>query len=150
MSSNIPVQLPDNAYTNSLPAGERKRLKEAVADFEAIFVRQMLGAMRKTIPDEGDKALIKKGNGEKIFQDMLDSEYADRVSRRPNGLGLKEILYQKMTEGKKPLGVSGSAGVPGAPGAVGVPGQVGSQVDKLKSNNDAFDAALAAKTKLAK
>ncbi|MBF0135574.1 MAG: rod-binding protein [Magnetococcus sp. DMHC-1] len=127
--SSIPVQLPDNAYTSSLPAGERKRLKEAVADFEAIFVRQMLGAMRQTIPDEGENALIKKGNGEKIFREMLDSEYADRISRRANGLGLKEVLYQKLTEdkGKKP--------------------SISGQVEQMKSGANAYDAA---KTKLAK
>ncbi|MBF0322524.1 MAG: rod-binding protein, partial [Magnetococcales bacterium] len=112
MSGNIPVQLPDNAYTNSLPAGERKRLKEAVADFEAIFVRQMLGAMRQTIPDQGENALIKKGSGEKVFQEMLDSEYADKISRRSNGLGLKEILYKSLTEERVKL--------PKAPGESGV------------------------------
>ncbi|MBF0424937.1 MAG: rod-binding protein [Magnetococcales bacterium] len=175
MSSNIPVQLPDNAYTNALPAGERKRLKEAVADFEAIFVRQMLGAMRKTVPDDGDKALIKKSNGEKVFQEMLDSEYADRVSRRPNGLGLKEMLYQKLTEGRKPLSSVGPAVVPGAPGSSASPSgarvagvtdpngktdvsgaagassnAIADQVEILKANAGTQDAAAAAAAMAAK
>jgi Rod binding domain-containing protein len=77
-----------------LPQKEQDRLKEAAAGFESLFVKQMMAEMRKTVPDSG---LIKQGQGEKIFRDMLDQEYATEMSRRPEGYGLKESLYEQMT-----------------------------------------------------
>lgn len=79
-----------------LSATDKKRLEAAATDFEAMFIKQMLTAMRKTIPKsrEGEAALIKESEGEKIFRDLLDGEYAKVMSQRKNGLGLKEALLK--------------------------------------------------------
>ncbi|MBF0185303.1 MAG: rod-binding protein [Magnetococcales bacterium] len=75
---------------------EARRLQGAAADFEAMFLKQMLGAMRKTVPKTppGQEALIRESEGEKIFRDLLDGEYAKVMSQRKNGLGLKEGLLR--------------------------------------------------------
>ncbi|MBF0369501.1 MAG: rod-binding protein [Magnetococcales bacterium] len=84
----------------SLSESDTKRLREATADFEALFVRQLFSAMRKAVP-EGEEGLFAKSNGEKIFREMLDGEYANIISRRPNGLGMKESIFKEMTRNYK-------------------------------------------------
>lgn len=82
----------------ALSATDKKRLEGAATDFEAMFIKQMLTAMRKTIPKgrEGEAVLIKESEGEKIFRDLLDGEYAKVMSQRKNGVGLKEALLKYM------------------------------------------------------
>nr|CRH04265.1 Putative flagellar protein FlgJ [Candidatus Magnetococcus massalia] len=79
-----------------LSAKEDEKLRKAAADFEAVFLKQLMGAMRKTVPDWGEGGLLKKGQGEKIFRDMLDQEYATIGSQTQGGLGLKEAIYEQL------------------------------------------------------
>ncbi len=85
--------VPPNAR---LSPQDKKRLQATAADFESMFIKQMLSSMRKTVPKsrEGESALIKESEGEKIFRDLLDGEYAKVMSQRKNGLGLKEALLK--------------------------------------------------------
>lgn len=81
----------------TLSQTDRERLKDAAADFEAIFLKQMMTSMRRTVPKvrEGEEALFKESEGEKIFRDLLDGEYAKVLSRRERGgLGLKEAILK--------------------------------------------------------
>ncbi|MEC8930012.1 MAG: rod-binding protein, partial [Candidatus Latescibacterota bacterium] len=48
---------------------QRQALREASRQFEAVFLNQMLKAMRETV---GDGGLIEKSQGEEVFQGMLD------------------------------------------------------------------------------
>lgn len=82
----------------TLSSQERWRLEEAGADFEAVFLKQMLTSMRKTIPksQEGEVGLIKESGGEKIFRDLLDGEYAKMMSRKGRGFGLKAFVLGQM------------------------------------------------------
>ncbi len=68
------------------------RLREAANDFEAIFIQQMLKTMRKTT-FESD--LLPKSEGEKIFQSLLDEQYA-LLSAKSGSLGLGEMIYQQL------------------------------------------------------
>ncbi|MBF0449134.1 MAG: hypothetical protein HQL67_13150, partial [Magnetococcales bacterium] len=64
-----PATSVQSAQTNSkISPADRLRLREAAADFESMFVKQMLSSMRKAIPKE-DGGLIKESEGEKIFRD---------------------------------------------------------------------------------
>lgn len=76
---------------------ESARLREAAADFEAMFLKQMLTSMRKAIPKDTEGALFKESEGEKIFRDLLDEEYARVMSRGGNSLGLKESMLNHLT-----------------------------------------------------
>lgn len=79
------------------PAGrtsnENDRLKEVCSDFQAIFVKQMLDSMRKTVSKSG---LLDGGRAEEIFEDMLYDEYAQKISKTAD-LGLDDMLYQQLS-----------------------------------------------------
>ncbi len=77
--------------------GNDSRLKEACEDFQAIFVKQMLDSMRKTVNKQG---LLDGGRAEEIFEDMLYDEYARKISHTA-GLGLDKMMYSQLSQ-KKP------------------------------------------------
>ena len=74
-------------------SGEDDRLKQACSDFQAIFVKQMLDSMRKTVNKTG---LLDGGQAEKIFEDMLYDEYAQKISKTGD-LGLDDMMYQQLS-----------------------------------------------------
>ena len=67
-------------------------LKNACRDFEAIFIKMMLDAMRKTLSDD---TLIPKNSGEKLFEDQLYQEYANSMSKTAN-LGIADMMYKQL------------------------------------------------------
>jgi flagellar protein FlgJ len=71
---------------------EKPEVMKAAKQFEAIFVNQMVGAMRKTVTKGG---MFPESNGERIYQSMLDSEYADKISETDQ-LGLSQMIYQHL------------------------------------------------------
>lgn len=75
-------------------AATRQALREVSREFEAIFLNQLVAAMRKTVPDGG---LIEKSSAEEIFQGMLDEEWAKRLAGRNGPGGLSQILYQQLS-----------------------------------------------------
>ena len=75
-------------------AGKSKKLKEACDGFEAMFLRQLMGEMRKTVPEGG---LFEKNQAEKIWQSQLDGEIADRVATGGRGIGISDVLYRQLS-----------------------------------------------------
>jgi len=69
------------------------KLYQACVDFEAIFLKQMLTAMRKTVPKDG---LLDGGLGREIYEDMLYDEYASTMARTA-GFGLADSVYRYLT-----------------------------------------------------
>lgn len=69
------------------------RLKETCQDFEAIFIKQMLDSMRKTVPRT---ELLERTMGQEIFEDMLYTEYAKIMSRR-GSLGIADLLFKQLS-----------------------------------------------------
>ncbi len=69
------------------------KLKKACSDFEAIFIKQMLDSMRKTVPKN---SLLDGGMAEGIFEDMLYDKYANKMSETAH-FGIKEILYKQLS-----------------------------------------------------
>ncbi len=86
----------------SLPSGEPKeqkaqrpdqeKLKRVCADFESIFIRQILQAMRQTLPEGG---FIKGGPEKEIFQSLFDEELSKKIAGG-RGWGLAKMLYQQL------------------------------------------------------
>ena len=68
------------------------KLREAANDFEAIFIQQMLKTMRKT---SFESDMLPKSEGEKVFQSLLDEQYA-QISAKSGSLGLGEMIYQQL------------------------------------------------------
>ncbi|WP_051305819.1 rod-binding protein [Desulfogranum mediterraneum] len=77
---------------SALSTRDHESLKKSSQDFEAIFIQSMIKAMRKTVP-EG--TLFPKSNGEKLYEEMLDSELASHMASQQS-LGLAEQIYQSM------------------------------------------------------
>ena len=72
---------------------QNNELKEACRDFEAIFIKQMLDSMKKTVPEN---SLMKGGMAEDIFEDMLYQEYASIISKSGD-LGIAEMVYKQLS-----------------------------------------------------
>jgi|YNPMSStandDraft_1061717.scaffolds.fasta_scaffold00961_2 flagellar protein FlgJ len=72
---------------------DERKLKEACQDFEAIFIKQVLDGMRKTVPRT---ELLERNLGEEIFEDMLYTEYAKIMSRR-GALGIADLLFRQLS-----------------------------------------------------
>ncbi len=79
---------------------EDEVLQEACKEFESYFLQTVMKEMRKTIP-ENDQ-FIKKGQGEKIFTDLLDQQYAE-MSAEQNTVGLANMLYKQMSHKGKEI-----------------------------------------------
>lgn len=72
----------------------RTALHKASKEFEAIFIQQMIAAMRKTV---GDGELIKKSNGEKVFEGMLDEEWSKTLAGKGGPNSLSEMIYRQLS-----------------------------------------------------
>ena len=68
-------------------------LKKATQQFEGYFLHELLKEMRKTVPKD---SLIKDdGNGQDIFQDMMDQTLSDSMSSRGD-LGMAKMMYDQL------------------------------------------------------
>lgn len=91
----------EESLLNAQKSSDEKQLKKACVEFESYFLKMMLSSMKDTI-DTSD-SFIPKSNGEKIFEDMLYEEYADRAANSGNGIGLAQSLYKQLSANlKKP------------------------------------------------
>lgn len=77
--SSIPLSAPQG--------NERQKLAEAATQFEAIFVRHMLAAARKT--DFGSDLF--GGQGEDTFRQMMDDRFADIMAEN-GSLGFAKTI----------------------------------------------------------
>ncbi len=77
------------------PVDRRSPLYQACQDFEAIFLKQMLNAMRQTV-DKGE--MLHGGFAEEVFEDMLYDEYSKKMAQTA-GFGLSELLYRQLSAG---------------------------------------------------
>src|SRR6056297_2692467 len=81
------------AGSSAEDTAKNERLKETCSDFQAIFVKQMLDSMRKTVNKSG---LLEGGQAEEIFEDMLYDEYAQSISKNGD-IGLDDMLYKQLS-----------------------------------------------------
>ena len=83
----------------SAPGGtERERLAEAAKQFEAIFVRQMLSAARKS--DFGGDELF-GGKADEAFREMRDARFAE-VAANTGSLGLAAQIEAQLARFVEP------------------------------------------------
>ena len=76
------------------PRGEQAKLQQACQDFEAIFIKQMLDSMRKTV---NKTSLFGRNMAEDIFEDMLYDEYAKEMAQTTD-LGIAEMMYKQLSQ----------------------------------------------------
>ncbi|PLX67823.1 MAG: hypothetical protein C0603_06795 [Denitrovibrio sp.] len=107
---------------------ESKRLEKACQEFEALFMAKMFASMREATQDGG---LIKKGMGEEIFTEMMDTEIA-KQSSEGEGMGLSKMLYDSMS--KHLHGVDGN-NFPGGKNSIGTSSQFLDLQSKMNGTN---------------
>ena len=73
---------------------EQDQLKKVCADFESLFVAQMLKDMRNAIPKDD---LFHGGKAEEIYTSMLDEKYAIEIAKN-GSLGLGKELYETLSK----------------------------------------------------
>jgi Rod binding domain-containing protein len=67
-------------------------LYKVCLEFEAIFIKQMLNSMRRTVQKSG---LFEGGLAEDIFEDMLYDEYAKKMAENAK-FGLAAMIYSQI------------------------------------------------------
>jgi flagellar protein FlgJ len=63
-------------------------------DFEALFIKQMLDAMRKTVNKADD--MLNGGMSQDIFEGMLYDEYAKKMAETAQ-FGLSDMIYRQVS-----------------------------------------------------
>ncbi len=86
ISLNTPSILPPSSQA------EDPKLKAVARQFEAVFINQMVSEMRKTI---SRSEFLPEGPGEKVYQAMLDSDYAEKMADSDQ-IGLSKMIYQQL------------------------------------------------------
>lgn len=78
--------------TGSQPAGaaQKAQLEKAAKQFEAIFLRQMIGTMRQSGMGEG----LLDSSASDQFRDMADARTADSMAEKGT-LGIAEMLLRQ-------------------------------------------------------
>ncbi|MFZ4437724.1 MAG: rod-binding protein [Syntrophales bacterium] len=71
---------------------KEQKLKKACADFESIFIYQMLSKMRSTVPKSG---LVAGMTGKETYQMMMDQKVSADLSNK-GGLGLQKMLFNQI------------------------------------------------------
>lgn len=92
LSGNNNVELAIQLSNISGKSDAEKQLKAVTSQFESILLRQMLSAMRTTVPRSGflDSFSLQ------MYESMLDEEIANVVSKE-RGIGLSEMLYNELS-----------------------------------------------------
>jgi peptidoglycan hydrolase FlgJ len=90
---------------NAVPLEERlakqdQQLHEASEMYEQHFMREMVKAMRSSVPDGG---LVETSFGEKIFREQLDHQRVEQWSKS-GGVGLADMIYDHVKERYFPAG----------------------------------------------
>ena len=84
-----------SSKANGSLAEKKAALREVSRQFEAVFMNQMISAMRKTV---GEGGILNKSNGESIFEGMLDEEWAKKMASKTGPNSLSEILYKQLSD----------------------------------------------------
>ena len=96
----VPTIVNTHTYPVAGPAARKPSvdrnsgLYKASQDFEALFIKQMLDVMRKTIHKEDD--LLGGGLGQDVYEDMLYDQYAKKMAATAQ-FGLADMIYRQMS-----------------------------------------------------
>lgn len=79
-----------NAAATGATSSQKAQLQKAAQQFEAVFLRQMIGAMRSASLAEG----ITDSSATQQFQDMADARTADAMAGK-GAMGIAELLMKQ-------------------------------------------------------
>lgn len=75
-----------------VPQEKRDELMTAAKGFEAVFINQMVNAMRQSVQKSG---FIPESQGERIYNAMLDQEYSQKLADSEQ-IGLSHMIYEHL------------------------------------------------------
>lgn len=70
-----------------------KKLKNLCQDFESFFMREVIKAMRDTVPKN---SLLHGGNAEEIYKSMYDDQLATNMAKEGDS-GISQALFRQLT-----------------------------------------------------
>lgn len=91
---NAHVYPAGNSHAKKPVIDKTGELYKVCQDFEALLIKQMLDAMRKTV-NKSDEARG-GGMGQDIFEGMLYDEYAKKMAETAQ-FGLAEMIYRQVS-----------------------------------------------------
>ena len=77
-----------------------KKLRQACADFEAIFTGMVFKTMQKSVPKEANS--IHGGFAQDVFMDMFIDEIA-KISAQKQSNGMANMLYEQLSRQEAPV-----------------------------------------------
>lgn len=87
-------EIEENPRLNSFWKQQKTKLLEKSYEFEANWIYQMFKLMRNSVDKSG---FISGGQAEGIFQEMLDHEYCDAMSKNHN-FGIATNIYNQLSK----------------------------------------------------
>jgi flagellar protein FlgJ len=81
------------AAANAATSVRQEELKKACTAMEALFVEQVVNAMRKNV----GKSELDGGFGREVFEDMLYTEYSQKMADSGQ-FGLGKMMYEQMKD----------------------------------------------------
>mgnify|MGYP001205034932 FL=1 len=82
----------ESVLKKAFDEGDKKKLKEACDEFEAIMLQMLYKQMKATVPEGG---LTEKSSARAMFEDMLDEALMEKSSRR--GIGISDMMYRQLS-----------------------------------------------------
>lgn len=82
----------DKLFEEAKKTGDTTALRDATDQLEAVFIQMMMKTMRNSIPES--EGIFKKSEAEKMFSEMLDDEYAKKMSEA-GGIGISDMLFDQ-------------------------------------------------------
>lgn len=83
---------PAGAKKSVEPDDSRRQIKEACAEFEAIFINMMLKELRATVDKSG---FMDGGKAEELYTGLMDTQISRDMASQ-GGIGLAAMLYRQM------------------------------------------------------
>lgn len=74
-------------------APKLEKLKKSAQGVEAMFVKDLLSAMRKSVPETSGQS----GYGGDVFKDMFDQAFADAMGQS-GSLGIGKMIYATLAK----------------------------------------------------
>jgi len=85
---------PTKGSPASQQAGNLQKLKKLSKEFESFFFKEVISAMRKTVPKN---TLINGGHAEEIYKSMLDDNMAAQMADS-GGSGIAQAMYDRLSK----------------------------------------------------
>jgi len=92
------VSLKEHQAPNT-PGIRDEKLWGACCQFEAIFLQQMMQAMRKTVPESD---FLPRGYADGVYDGMMDQAIAESGSKQAP-LGLAKTMYRQLEQQANPV-----------------------------------------------